>query len=127
MIDITGFRVTIIVASDISGAHPRGKVAKFFSPSIIENEDFELAGRIVHSKCRDHGCSDHTQRFVVGRYENVDGRPVPGILRQSEGWTAQWTQGLEVAEKKRDKRIKLSQDQCQHKDRVPLSEMARTG
>ena len=97
-IDITGLGVQVIVARHVADAGFFSEVPELFAATVVEDVDVELADGPVDIHRGKGGVFDDVERLVVGGDEEVDDRPLRGIVGQRHRDAAQRPEGLKVAE-----------------------------
>src|SRR5215472_18961472 len=119
MIDVACLGVRIVAARDVSHACCSCEVAELVAPPVVQDEDLQFFCGIVQGERRQHRGSYYTQRLVVSGNEDVHRWPVAGIPGQWHGPSLQRSQGLEVPENQRGKRVDVGQQQKEHEYRMP--------
>ena len=115
-IDVAGLGVLIVGTSDVAGAALLGKFSELGTTAIVQDVDFLAILRPINLKCRENGRSDDVKRFVVGRDEDIDGRPGVHIGIHWDGFAAERRGTLEIAEQKNDDRVAFGAEQQQSED-----------
>ena len=117
-IDVTGLGVAVVVARDVGHAHGIAELTELGAPAVVEHVDLDLVARPVDGLRGQHRRAHHRHRLVVGRDEQVDGRPLGRVRGQRRGLAAQRPGGLDVAQQQHDEGVELGHEQADAQHQV---------
>ena len=116
-VQVAGLGVLVVAAGEIACAGLLTKALEHVSAAIVEYMDAQLVRGPVHRLRCQHRPANHVERLVVGWYEDVNGRPQPGVGGKRFGLAPQRQRGLHIAQQQDHQRIELGRHQspAQHR------------
>ena len=123
LILVAGLGVGVIVARHVADAGFFGKDAELVALAIVQDVDVEPVGRPVDVHGGQRGVANDAERLVVRGDEEIDSRPLIGIVRQRHGGAAQRPESLQVTEVEDGEGVHLCEEQRQHEKDVEQSPM----
>ncbi|MCY1222400.1 hypothetical protein D9M72_344900 [compost metagenome] len=110
-IDVAGLGMAVVAARQVRDADLFAEGAEFLAAAIVQHVDVDLVARPVERHRREDGRLHHRQRLVVGRDEDVHGRPLRQVLRHRQRLALQRPGGLEVAKHEHHEGVGLGRQQ----------------
>ena len=110
-VDVAGLGVLVVGAGDVRDTDRLAEHAELFAPPVVQHEDVDLVARPVDGLRGKHRRAHHRQWLVVGRDEDVDGRPDCRVGRHGYGLAAERPSGLDIAEQQHDEGVDLRHQQ----------------
>ena len=98
MVDIARLGVLVRRTHYVIHADAGGEFAKLFAAAVVEQIDIEPIFRPVDAHRRIDGRLHHAERFVVGRHQQIDARPLIERGRHRDRLTVKRPQRLKIAQ-----------------------------
>ncbi len=97
-IEVAGLGMKIVAAGQIAAAGLARERLKLGATAVIQDEDAEAIGRIVHVHRREHGVAYDLQAFIIGRDIDVDAGPLIGLALDLDDFTIERPASLQEAQ-----------------------------
>ncbi len=113
VVDVPGFSVLVSRPGDVLDAHLLGELTKRRTIAVVEEPDFELIFRPVDAQRGINGVFYHAQIFVIGRDEEINGRPLRGVFWQRNRLAVERPNHLEIAQHQHNPGVGFGKQQHQ--------------
>ena len=113
VVDVPGFRMLVSRTGDVLDANLFCELAERRTVAVIQDPDLKLVFRPVDAQRGINGIFHHAQIFVVGRYKEINRRPLRGVFWQRNRLAVERPNNLEIAQHQYDPGVGFGKQQHQ--------------
>ena len=117
-IEVASLGMKIVAAGQIAAAGLARERLKLGPAPVIQDEDAETVGGIIHVHRREHGVADDLQAFIIGRDIDVDAGPLVGFTLDLDDFTVERPAGLQEAQHQDQPGIDFGQIQARSQQKL---------